>query len=141
MPGNLRGKTGRRGTGRSERDYLRARRRVLRESAICAECGCAIDLTLKPICQYVSTDGFPVERAHEIPLECGPECCELKHGRKANPWSGSADHKIPVVELPPDSPMLTSVKNLRSTHLVCNQRKGDRKSPAVLVKTSRDWFA
>lgn len=142
MPGNLRRKAGGRGSGRTEADYLRSRRRVLRTSQVCVGCGQAIDLSLKPICRFVDTSGFPVERAHEIPLTCGPECRKLRHKRKANPWSGSADHKIPVSRLPPDSPLLTSAKNLQSFHLVCNQSKGDGevKVAKAGVKTSRDWF-
>lgn len=139
VPGNLRRKSSR--PGRTERDYLRARKRVLRESQICVVCRNAIDVNLKPVCQFVDTSMVPVERAHLIPRECGPDCRELKHARKANPWSASADHKIPVSELPTDSPLLASVKNLAACHLVCNQRKGDRKSAASRPKTSRDWFA
>lgn len=139
MPGNLRKRLNGK-TGRTERDYLRARKRVLGTSQICVGCGQAIDLNLKPICQFVKTDGVPVEQAHLIPLTCGDGCREAKHARKANPWSASADHKIPVSELPPDSPLLTSTKNLDPFHLVCNQRKGDRKSPKARNKTSRDWF-
>ena len=141
MPGNLRRKTGSgRGSGRTEASYLKARRRAGRESQICAECGQAIDMTLKPLCQFVDTKYVGIGEAHLIPLDCGPECRELKHARKANPWSFSADHKIPVDELPPDSPLLTSHKNLASTHLCCNQSKGKRKSAKPMPKTSRDWF-
>lgn len=139
MPGNLRRKTTR--PGRTERDYLRARKRVGRTSQICCVCSNAIDMTLKPICQFVKTDGYTVEDAHLIPLVCGDDCRELKHARKANPWSFSADHKIPVDELPPDSPMLTSVENLAACHLVCNQRKGNRGGVKAGPKQSRDWFA
>lgn len=138
MPGNLRRKSSR--PGRTERDYLRARKRVLRESQICVVCRNAIDTNLKPVCQFVDTGLFTVADAHLIPVLCGPECRELKHARKANPWSASADHKIPVSELPTDSPLLASAKNLAACHLVCNQRKGDRKSAASRPKTSRDWF-
>lgn len=140
MPGNLRRKSNGRGSGRTEASYLRARRRAIRESQICNECGQAVDLTLRPVCQYVDTKLYGIEAAHLIPLDCGPECRELKHARKANPWSASADHKIPVSQLPPDSPLLTSHKNLAVTHLVCNQSKGDRKSAKPMPKTSRDWF-
>lgn len=140
MPGNLRKRLGGK-AGRSEKEYLRARKRVLQQNPICVFCRNAIDMTLPTICQYVNTDGFPVERAHEIPVDCDADCRGLKHARKANPWSKSADHKIPVAELPADSPLLTSVKNLQSCHLVCNQRKGAGKSGPVVVKTSRDWFA
>lgn len=140
MPGNLRRKAGGRGSGRSERDYLRARRRVIRASQICGECGNAIDLSLKPVCRFVDTSGFTVETAHLIPLVCGEGCREAGHGRKANPWSVSADHKVPVAELPPDSPLLTSSKNLVACHLWCNKSKGAGRKKRVLFKTSRDWF-
>ncbi|AEK07663.1 hypothetical protein UPIE_97 [Mycobacterium phage UPIE] len=140
MPGNLRKRLNGK-AGRTERDYLRARRRVLQQSQICSECAQAIDLQLKPVCQFVKTDLFTVETAHLIPLECGEGCREAKHARKPNPWSASADHKIPVAELPPDSPLLTSSKNLVACHLVCNQRKGNRKNVKPRHKTSRDWFA
>lgn len=136
MPGNLRRKLTR--NGPSERDYLRARRQIIYESRICAYCHDAIDVSLKPICIKVATAGFTVENAHEIPQTCGPDC---KHARKANPWSASADHIIPVDELPAGSPLLASKKNLRSFHLVCNQRRGtgeivDR--PKFV--SSGDWF-
>lgn len=136
MPGNLRGKLKK--GGPTERDYLRARRQVLHESRICAYCFDAIDQTLKPICAKVDTSGFTVERAHEIPLICGPDC---DHKKKANPWSGSADHIVPVEKLPPGSPLLTSKKNLQSTHQVCNQRKsnGDVVKREKFV-SSGDWF-
>lgn len=141
MPGNLRKRTGSgKGSGRTEAAYLRARRRAGRESQICAECGQAIDMTLKPLCQFIDTKLFGIESAHLIPVDCGPECRELKHARKANPWSFSADHEIPVAELMPDSPLLTSHKNLKSTHLKCNQAKSDRTSSKPGPKTSRDWF-
>lgn len=138
MPGNLRRKTSKT-AGRTERDYLRARRQLRNGSQICSVCRSAIDLTLKPICQYVKTSGYSVENAHEIPLTCGPNC--KGHARKANPWSFSADHKIPVDMLQPDSPLLTSVRNLRPTHLRCNQSKGNRTEAKPRNKTSRDWFA
>jgi len=57
MPGNVRGKLGK----RSERDYLKARRQVIRESQICALCYEAIDVGLKPVCVKVDTRGFTVE--------------------------------------------------------------------------------
>ncbi|ALA48514.1 HNH endonuclease [Mycobacterium phage Lolly9] len=139
MPGNLRKKSG---AGKTERDYLRARRRVLRQSQICAypPCRKAIDLKLKPICQFVDTSLFTVETAHLIPLTCGDECREAKHARKANPYSASANHKIPVSQLPPDSDMLASAKNLEPMHLKCNQELGDG-DIKPRNKTSRDWFA
>ena len=143
MPGNLRRKSGGRGTGRTERDYLRARRRVLQASQICAhpECRKAIDLTLRPVCQFVDTSGFTVETAHLIPVVCGDGCVVAGHARKANPFSASANHRVPVASLLPDSKMLTSVKNLEPMHLRCNQSLGDRAVPAAAHKTSRDWFA
>lgn len=141
MPGNLRKRTGAgRGSGRTEAAYLRARKRAGQLSQICAECGQAIDMTLKPICQFIDTSTVGIGEAHLVPLNCGPECRELKHYRKPNPWSFSADHKIPVATLNPDSPLLTSHKNLASVHLCCNQSKGDRKSAKPMPKTSRDWF-
>ncbi|QXO14340.1 HNH endonuclease [Mycobacterium phage Chaser] len=139
MPGNLRKKGG---TGKTERDYLRARKRVLRQSQICAHpyCRKAIDLNLKPICQFVDTSRYTIETAHLIPLVCGPDCREQKHARKANPWSASANHKIPVSQLLPDSNMLASAKNLEPMHLKCNQSLGDG-DVKPRNKTSRDWFA
>lgn len=136
MPGNIRRKL--KHGGPTERDYLKARKQILYESRICAFCHDAIDATLKPICVKVDTSGFTVETAHEIPLVCGPGC---DHQRKANPWSGSADHIIPVDKLPPGSPLLTSKKNLQSTHKVCNQRRGtgDFVSLPKFV-SSGDWF-
>lgn len=138
MPGNLRRRSSTR-PGRTERDYLRARRRVLRESQICVGCRQAVDLNLKPICQFVNTDGYTAETAHLIPLTCGDEC--VGHARKANPWSASANHKIPVASLPPDSPLLTDPKNLETMHLKCNRDLGDRGEVRPRTKTSRDWFA
>ena len=136
MPGNLRRKLVK--GGPSERDYLRARQQVIRSSQICAGCFEAIDLTLKPVCVRVDTSGFTVETAHLVPLVCGDGC---SHPRKANPWSASADHIIPVDQLPPGSPLLASRKNLQAMHKVCNQRKssGDGQSRATFV-SSGDWF-
>lgn len=136
MPGNLRKKL--RANGPSERQYLRARRQVIRESQICAGCFEAIDLTLKPVCVFVKTAGFTVETADEIPVTCGAEC---RHPRKANPWSASADHIVPVDQLPPGSPLLVSKSNLVSMHLVCNQRKsaGSGVDRPRFV-SSGDWF-
>lgn len=136
MPGNLRRKL--KSNGPTERQYLRARRQVIRESQICAGCHEAIDLTLKPVCVKVKTAGYTVENAHEIPLTCGPAC---DHSRKANPWSASADHVIPVEKLPPGSPLLVSKKNLVSMHMVCNQRKSAGSGfvrPRFI--SSGDWF-
>lgn len=143
MPGNLRSKTGSRGSGRTEADYLKARRTAIRRSQICSICRQAIDLKLKPICQFVKTDSFTVETAHTIPLTCGDYCKESGHQRKAHPWGPSADHKIPVDELPAGSPLLVSAKNLDACHLICNQRKGNRvvRESRARVKNSRDWFA
>lgn len=136
MPGNLRRKLTHRGP--TERDYLRARRQVLHESQICAGCHEAIDLSLKPVCIHVDTSAFSVETAHEIPTTCGTDC---RHQRKANPWSGSADHIVPVDQLAPGDPRLVSKRNLRPMHKVCNQRKGSGvgfdRAPAV---SSGDWF-
>lgn len=138
LPGNLRKKSSGRGSGRTERDYLRARQQILRESQICAICCEAIDLTLKPICRFVKTDGFGVQDADKIPLQCGPNC-DKSHGRKANPWSGSADHKIPVDQLPPDSPLLVGKQNLQVTHLYCNRSKGNRVARPHFT-SSNDWY-
>lgn len=136
MPGNLRRKLAK--GGPTERDYLRARRQVIYESRICAYCHDAIDVSLKPICVKVNTSGFTVENAHEIPLVCGPEC---KHSRKANPWSASADHVVPVEKLPPGSPLLASTKNLVPMHKVCNQRKGAGEPVSrQRFVSSGDWF-
>lgn len=139
MPGNLRKKAG---SGKTERDYLRARKRVLQQSQICSypPCRKAIDLKLKSICQYVDTSTYTVETAHLIPLTCSDECRELKHHRKANPWGPSANHKINVASLPPDSPLLASAKNLEPMHLKCNQELGDS-GIKPRHKVSRDWFA
>lgn len=136
MPGNLRRKL--KPGGPTERDYLKARKQILYESRICTYCHDAIDLSLKPICVRVDTSGFTVERAHEIPLECEPSC---GHPKKPNPWSGSADHIIPVEQLPAGSPLLTSKKNLQSMHKICNQRRGtgDVASKPTFV-SSGDWF-
>lgn len=136
MPGNLRRKLTK--NGPTERDYLRARRQVIHESRICNYCHDAIDLTLKPICIKVATSSYTVENAHEIPTVCGPEC---KHPRKANPWSASADHVIPVDKLPAGSPLLASKKNLVPMHKICNQRKGagELASKPRFV-SSGDWF-
>lgn len=139
MPGNLRKSAGKRGSGRTEADYLKARKRALRASQVCAGCHQAIDLTLKPICQYVNTDGYTVETAHMIPRTCGDEC--NGHARKANPWSASANHKIPVSKLQPDSKLLTDHRNLEPMHLKCNQTLGDRVVVKARHKVSRDWFA
>lgn len=136
MPGNLRKKL--KSGGPTERDYLKARRQVLYESRICAVCHDAIDLSLKPICSLVDTSAFTVENAHEIPLTCGADC---DHRKKANPWSGSADHIIPVDQLPAGSPLLTSKKNLQATHKICNQRRGTGElveRPGYV--SSGDWF-
>lgn len=142
MPGNLRKKGG---SGKTERDYLRARGRVKRLSQICAhpDCGQAIDLTLKPVCQFVDTSTYAVETAHLIPLTCGDDCRELGHFRKANPFSFSANHKVPVARLSPEMfpDMAASVKNLEPMHLKCNQSLGDRELPKARPVTSRDWFA
>jgi hypothetical protein len=135
MPGNVRKKLG---YGQREKQYLRARRQVLSESQICAICFEAIDLTLKPICCKVDTRGFTVEFAHEIPTSCGDGC---RHQKKPNPWSASADHIVPVEQLPAGSPLLTSKKNLRSTHLRCNQVKGAGDGPSrEKFVSSGDWF-
>lgn len=135
MPGNVRKKLA---AGQREKQYLRARKQVLKESQICAICFDAIDVNLKPICCKVDTRGYTVEFAHEIPLTCGEDC---RHQKKPNPFSGSADHIIPVDQLPAGSPLLTSKRNLRSTHLLCNQRKGagDARSVGKFV-SSGDWF-
>lgn len=135
MPGNLRRKLG----NRRESDYLAMRRRLLRESAICKLCWDAIDTTLKPICSKIDTRGFGVDTAHQIPETCGPDC---DHPKKANPWSGSIDHIIPVEKLPPGSPLLTSRQNGQVAHLVCNQRKGNRDGITGRAKyvSSGDWF-
>lgn len=138
MPGNLRGKLKR--GGPTERDYLRMRRQVLRQSSICAICFDAVDQTLAAICCKVDTKGFTVETAHQIPITCGPDCT---HQKKANPWSASLDHIIPVDQLPPGSPLLTSRKNGQVAHLVCNQRKSNGDGKAAKRErfvSSGDWF-
>lgn len=105
-------------------------------------CRQAVDIRLKPICRFVDTDGFPVERAHEIPLECGDPNCRAEHSRKPNPWSWSAGHKVPVAKLAPDSPLLTDPNNLETQHLRCNKQVGDRDTGKsdTNCKVSRDWF-
>ncbi|WP_198938182.1 hypothetical protein [Mycobacterium sp. IS-836] len=86
----------------------------------------------------MDTSAYTVDTAHEIPTICGPDC-DKSHGRKPNPWSASADHKIPVDKLPPGSPLLTDPRNLEATHLRCNISRGagnDKQQP----RTSKDWF-
>lgn len=139
MPGNLRRKTGGKHSGRSENDYLKARRRVINAAAICELCGEALDKALKPLCRRVVTAGYTVENAHEIPLTCG-DSCDKSHGRKPNPWSASADHRIPVDKLPPGSPLLTDPRALRAVHLVCNIARGNRDDQPK-SRTSKDWMA
>ena len=135
MPQNIRSKLG---PGQKERDYLAARKRVIRESQICSICMEAIDISLKPVCVNVDVSGYTVETAHTIPPKCGDGC---RHKRKPNPYSPSADHVIPVDRLPPGSPLLTSVKNLQVVHYVCNQRKGAGNVPVVeKFVSSGDWF-
>jgi hypothetical protein len=135
MPGNLRKKLGR----QRERDYLKMRQQVLSKSSICAICFDAIDLKLAPVCIRVDTRGFTVENAHDVPTTCGPEC---NHQKKANPFSASLDHIVPVDQLPIGSPLLTSSKNGQSVHLVCNQRKSNGKTPVDRPRfvSSGDWF-
>lgn len=137
MPGNLRRKAGGRHSGVTEKDYLRARRRVINASSICAHCGHAIDKKLKPICRRVDTSGYTVENAHTIPIICGLEC-DPSHGRKANPFSASADHRIPVDKLPPGSPLLTDPRNMEATHLRCNISRGAGNGKPK-YRTSKDW--
>lgn len=138
MPGNLRKKTTK-NAGRTEREYLRMRRRVLSRSGICHLCKSPIDPNLKPICQFVRTDGYTWENAHETPLTCGPVC--EGHSKKANPWSGSLDHVTPVSDLPPDSPLLTADSNGKPAHLDCNRRRGNRPPTSkARNKVSRDWL-
>lgn len=135
MAGNLRNKTTK---GVTENDYLRARKRVIRQSSVCAVCGEIIDKTLKPICRFVDTSGFSVADARDIPLVCGEGCT---HQRKANPWSVSADHIVPVSELPVGSPLLADARNLRTTHLVCNVRRQAGSSAGVVRRVrSKDWY-
>lgn len=134
MPGNLRAKLG----NQREKDYLNARRRVIRESQICTICFEAIDLSLKPVCVEVDTRGYSAVDAHLIPVRCGPDC---RHRRKPNPFSASADHIVPVDRLPAGSPLLTSSKNLRPVHLRCNQLKGAGDVElADRFVSSGDWF-
>lgn len=136
MPGNLRRRINK--NGPSERDYLRIRKQVLRQSSICALCFEAIDGTLKPVCVNVSTRGFTVENAHEIPTTCGPDC---QHKKKANPFSASLDHIVPVDQLPVGSPLLASIKNSQVAHLVCNQKKSNGTArPVTKYVSSGDWF-
>lgn len=141
MSGNVRKKAGE-NAAKIDRMYQKARQVAKRRSSICHLCRDAVDLKLKSVCQYVDTSGYSVEQARDIPLYCGDPDCKTKHSRKANPWSWSADHVIPVADLPPDSPLLTDPEALATSHLVCNQRKnkfgGD--SPREKFRTSRDWF-
>lgn len=142
MPGNLRKKTAGKSSGVTERDYLRARRKVLRGSQICCRCGDAIDLKLKPICRYVDTTGMTVHDT--IPLYCGDGIEPCGHPRKAHPFSASADHEIPVADLPPGSPLLTDPRNMRSTHLDCNRRRqtgAQDGGPVNRCKVSKDWYS
>ena len=135
MPGNLRKKLG---PNQREREYLRARKQVLRQSQICSICLDAIDLKLPLVCARVDTRGFTVENAHEIPTTCGPDC---DHKKKPNPWSGSADHLVPVEQLRPGDPRLVSAKGLVASHLICNQRKSNGTAkPVAKYVTSGDWF-
>lgn len=59
-----------------------------------------------------------------------------------HPESFSADHIIPLSQLPPDSPLANSLKNLQPMHLVCNQRKGAGKNKKSTRPnpTSRKWI-
>lgn len=136
MPGNLRKKLG----GLSEADYERARNRAIRASQICRLCGEAIDLNLKPVCRRVKTEGYTPSNAHEIPRTCG-DACEKAHGTKPNPWSASADHKIPVEQLRPGDKRLVSADNLVNTHLDCNKRKGSGQARTTKYVTSKDYFS
>lgn len=121
-----------------ERDYLRARKQVIRESQICSICHDAIDVSLPAVCRFVDVRGYTVENAHEIPVKCGDDC---RHQKKPNPFSPSADHIIPVDKLPAGSPLLTSKKNLASCHYVCNKSKGAGDSPTrEKFVSSGDWF-
>lgn len=136
MPGNLRRKSGGKGSGRTEKDYERARRQIIRESQICF-CGEAIDLTLKPICRYVDTSTATVGTV--LPRYCsGDEPCG--HPRKAHPFSASADHIVPIADLPPGSPLLTSVKNLRSCHVACNRLRGAGNGEVQNYRTSKNHY-
>lgn len=138
MAGNMRSKSGKRGSGVSEEDYKRARRQVLRESQICSLCGEAISLKLPAICRFIDTSTATV--ATVLPLYCtGDVPCD--HQRKAQPFSASADHKIPVSQLPPGSPLLVDPKNLAAVHLVCNQLKGSGNGEVKpLYKTSKNHY-
>lgn len=139
MPGNLRKKSGGKGSGRTEKDYLRARRQVLKDSQICFWCGEAIDLKLKPICRFVDTSLATVET--DVPQWCTEGGCD--HPRKAHPFSGSADHwPEPVSSLPPGSSLLTDPRNMVSTHLKCNRDRGAGTGEVhQMYKTSKDHFA
>lgn len=134
MPGNLRAKLG----NQRERDYLRMRKQLIRESTICKLCFEAVDPRLPAICCKVDTRGYSAWNAHEIPVKCGDGC---RHQRKANPWSASIDHIVPVDQLPTGSPLLTSRKNAQVTHLVCNQKKSNGVfRPVDKFVSSGDWF-
>lgn len=139
IPGNLRKKTGGKHSGRTEADYIKARRRVINSSSICTLCSAALDRTLKAVCRRVDTSGYTVENAHEIPLTCG-EDCDRSHGRKPNPWSPSADHVVPVSKLLPGDPRLTDPRFMVAVHLVCNIRRGNRDEKPK-SRTSKDWTA
>lgn len=142
MPGNLRRKTTGKSGGPTEKDYLKARRQVLRGSQICWRCGEAIDLTLKPICRNVDTTGLTVFDV--IPMYCGDGIEPCGHPRKAHPFSASADHVHAVSELPPDSPLLTDPRNMKACHLDCNRRRQAGKQdggPVNRCKVSKDWYA
>lgn len=136
MPGNLRKKTSGK-SGVTERDYLRARRQVIRASSICAICGEAIDKNAKPICRFVDTSDLSM--FDEIPRYCSADGSPCEHPRKAHPYSASADHIEQVSTLPPDSPLLVDPRNMQAVHLKCNQSR--QSGAAGLNKTSKDWYA
>ena len=98
-----------------------------------------MDKTLKSICSRLNTDGYTVENAHEIPLDCSPECRKLRHHRKCNPWGPSADHFIPVSRLQPGDKRLVDPRALRLTHVVCNVKRqaGEKKSGPITLK---EWL-
>ncbi|KPG13731.1 hypothetical protein AN911_00335 [Mycobacteroides immunogenum] len=142
MSGNVRQKAGE-NAAKVDRLYQKARQRAKRKSQICVHCHEAVDLSLKSICRFVDTSGYSVERAREIPFYCGDPGCKGSHSRKPNPWSWSANHKIPVDQLPPDSPLLYDDSNIEAMHLRCNKQvnKYGAESPREKkFRTSRDWF-
>lgn len=81
-----------------------------------------------------------VLRASQICAWCG-EAIDMTL-KWPDPKSASVDHIIPVSQLPPNSPLLTSPKNGRPMHLGCNSSRGKGDRPeAPEHPTSRNWYA